>query len=113
MNTSISQGIIITFFIMRAMMSSSHFIASEEEANLIRLLPSKPEKDDLLSFTSRGNSKNCGFLAVNLKTGDKGVISTPNYPRNYPPSLECIWWLKVMFPRKICTHPSEKMGPKY
>ena len=38
----------------------------------------------------------CGFQIKELKIGDKGVIQTPNYPSNYPPDIQCIWWLKVI-----------------
>ena len=41
------------------------------------------------------NSEQCGFQLSGLKPGDKGVIETPNYPQNYPPNIQCIWWLKV------------------
>lgn len=37
----------------------------------------------------------CGFQYTGLKPGEKGTIQTPNYPENYPPDIQCIWWLKV------------------
>ena len=40
-------------------------------------------------------SDHCGFQLYDLVPGDKGWISTPNYPQGYPPNLKCIWWLKV------------------
>lgn len=45
-------------------------------------------------LTARSTDK-CGFYKSGLKDGDSGSIITPNYPENYPPRLECIWWLKV------------------
>ena len=46
--------------------------------------------------TTQGPSaEECGFQLKELKIGDKGVIQTPNYPSNYPPDIQCIWWLKV------------------
>ena len=43
-----------------------------------------------------GTTEECGFQIKELKIGDKGVIQTPNYPDNYPPDIQCIWWLKVI-----------------
>ena len=48
------------------------------------------------------NSGNCGFQLTGLKPGDKGVIQTPNYPENYPPDIQCIWWMKVVCNPKSC-----------
>lgn len=45
-------------------------------------------------IAARSNDK-CGYYKSSLKNGDFGSIVTPNYPQNYPPRLECIWWLKV------------------
>ena len=36
----------------------------------------------------------CGFAYQLLKPGATGEIITPNYPMEYPPNLNCIWWLK-------------------
>ena len=36
----------------------------------------------------------CGFAYQLLKPGATGEIITPNYPMDYPPNLNCIWWLK-------------------
>ena len=41
------------------------------------------------------SAEECGYQLKDLKIGDKGVIQTPNYPSNYPPDIQCIWWLKV------------------
>ena len=43
---------------------------------------------------SDGETPKCGFQYAGLKVGTKGVIATPNYPDNYPPDIQCIWWLK-------------------
>ena len=40
-------------------------------------------------------TEECGFQNKDLKVGDKGIIQTPNYPNDYPPDIQCIWWLKV------------------
>ena len=37
----------------------------------------------------------CGFQNSTLKAGDKGYFTSPNYPLDYPPRQQCIWWLKV------------------
>ena len=42
-------------------------------------------------------SDECGFQLYGLAPGDEGLITTPNYPDGYPPSLRCIWWLKVSY----------------
>jgi hypothetical protein len=47
-----------------------------------------------LAPTSR--TEECGFQLTGLKIGDKGVIQTPGHPKNYPPNIKCIWWLKVL-----------------
>jgi len=39
-------------------------------------------------------TEECGFQNKDLKVGDKGIIQTPNYPNDYPPDIQCIWWLK-------------------
>ena len=44
---------------------------------------------------SKIRTEECGFQNKDLKVGDKGIIQTPNYPENYPPDIQCIWWLKV------------------
>ena len=41
------------------------------------------------------NTEQCGVNLSNLEVGDEGIIKTPNYPNNYPPNIQCIWWLKV------------------
>ena len=41
------------------------------------------------------SDEECGVNLSNLKLGDEGFIKTPNYPGNYPPDIQCIWWLKV------------------
>ena len=35
----------------------------------------------------------CGVNLSDLKIGDDGFIKPPNYPGNYPPDIQCIWWL--------------------
>merc|ERR1712150_440735 len=42
--------------------------------------------------TSRSGPE-CGFQNKDLNVGDKAVIQTPTYPANYPPDIQCIWWL--------------------
>ena len=42
------------------------------------------------------NGKACGSNLLSLKIGDRGIITSPNYPENYPPDSECTWWLKVI-----------------
>ena len=44
----------------------------------------------------RTNGKACGNNLLDLKIGDSGIITSPNYPENYPPDSECTWWLKVI-----------------
>ena len=50
---------------------------------------------NLAPAEGRTTSDHCGFQLYDLVPGDKGWISTPNYPQGYPPNLKCIWWLKV------------------
>jgi len=42
------------------------------------------------------SDEECGVNLSNLKLGDEGFIKTPNYPGNYPPDIQCIWWLKSL-----------------
>lgn len=37
----------------------------------------------------------CKFEQKNLIVGSFGVITSPNYPKNYPPGLRCEWSLEV------------------
>ena len=41
----------------------------------------------------------CGTQFTNLKIGDSGNITSPNYPELYPPSIKCAWWLQVTLTR--------------
>ena len=52
---------------------------------------------DLLAQQRSHNEKMCGFQNDTLKAGDNGYLTSPNYPSDYPPSTQCIWWLKVGF----------------
>jgi len=49
---------------------------------------------DLLAQKRSHNEKMCGFQNDTLKAGDNGYLTSPNYPLDYPPSTQCIWWLK-------------------
>jgi len=42
----------------------------------------------------RSNVPACGNNLLDLKIGDSGLITSPNYPEDYPPDSECTWWLK-------------------
>ena len=53
------------------------------------------DSDFNLAPESRG-SGDCGAQMAGLNIGDKGTIETPNYPQDYPPDIQCIWWLKVL-----------------
>ena len=44
----------------------------------------------------RSNVPACGSNLLDLKIGDSGLITSPNYPEDYPPDSECTWWLKVI-----------------
>ena len=37
----------------------------------------------------------CGQTLVGLAPGHSGVISSPNYPDDYPDDIKCAWWLKT------------------
>ena len=52
---------------------------------------------DLLAQQRSHNEKMCGFQNDTLKAGDNGHLISPNYPKDYPPKSQCIWWLKVGF----------------
>ena len=52
---------------------------------------------DLLVQQRSHNGKSCGFQNDTLKAGDNGYLTSLNYPSDYPPSTQCIWWLKVGF----------------
>ena len=38
----------------------------------------------------------CSDNKTDLKLGDYGSVSSPNYPRNYPARLSCEWQLEVI-----------------
>lgn len=57
--------------------------------------PRLARNEDLnLAPEGRSDDVNCGEALVDLKVGSTGVITTPNYPRNYPSKAKCVWWLK-------------------
>ena len=65
----------------------------------------------------RSNVPACGNNLLDLKIGDSGLITSPNYPEDYPPDSECTWWLKVIKGRpKSIDHASiilyHLMNPK-
>ena len=47
------------------------------------------------AFSRSNKGGKCGFQNSTLKAGDKGYFTSPNYPLEYPPRQQCIWWLKV------------------
>ena len=53
---------------------------------------------DLLAQQRSHDEKICGFQNDTLKPGDNGYLTSPNYPSDYPPKSQCIWWLKVSRP---------------
>ena len=55
----------------------------------------KDEDFHLAPDVAMRSDEQCGVNLSSLKLGDEGIIKTPNYPGNYPPDIQCIWWLKV------------------
>lgn len=62
--------------------------ASDTQFHLAATVPALPQQNSNLRINE------CGFQYQLLKPGATGEIITPNYPMDYPPNLNCIWWLK-------------------
>ncbi|BHF63126.1 Bone morphoproteintic protein 1 [Sparganum proliferum] len=65
-----------------------------------RLISSTPRM--LIEYTKSAGQGGTGFIAtykvvscVNYVKADKGNISSPDYPNNYPPNSNCIWRIEV------------------
>lgn len=41
------------------------------------------------------DGSDCGSVLLNLKRGQSGVLTSPNYPKDYPPNARCTWWLQA------------------
>ena len=81
-----------------------HLLEDKTKVIIPPLKPQNPifelvkDKDYHLAPVARmqqSSQHQCGFSLSNLKPGDEGIIKTPNFPNDYPPNIQCIWWLKV------------------
>ena len=73
--------------------------AANSSGSVMNLVPESEFRlgPDLLAQRRSHDEKICGFQNDTLKAGDNGYLTSPNYPSDYPPKSQCIWWLKVGF----------------
>ena len=91
----LSKGVISVQIMMKIqVLVLAKVILAANFSNNFNALVSNSEYN-LAPAEGRTTSDHCGFQLYDLVPGDKGWISTPNYPQGYPPNLKCIWWLKV------------------
>ena len=81
------KGLVIYLLILPTI-EASILQSSDHQFNLAPAVPA------LLPSKSSLRINECGFQYQLLKPGATGQIMTPNYPLDYPPNLNCIWWLK-------------------
>ena len=74
-----------------------NLLAANNSGSKMNLVPESEFRlgPDLLAQQKSYDQKSCGFQNDTLKVGDNGYLTSPNYPLDYPPNSQCIWWLKV------------------
>ena len=87
--------ILVAVLILFAIFIQSSLASNESGLNQNIVLESEFRLGPNQAFSRSNKGGKCGFQNSTLKAGDKGYFTSPNYPLDYPPRQQCIWWLKV------------------